>query len=90
MLPVELVVAVAVDEAEAAALATTATPEALRVDDAAGIGDAVAIPMAVEDWTVEVATGAEESPERADTAAVAAVKAELSVDLFAQGMMKKE
>lgn len=86
MLPVELVVAVAVDEAEAAA---TATPEALRVDDAAGIGDPVAIPMAVEDWTVEVATGAEESPERADTAAVAAVKAELSVDLFAQGMMKE-
>lgn len=79
----------AVDEAPAAELATTATPEAaLRVDDAAGTGDPVAIATAVEDWTVEVATGAEESPERADTAAVAAVKAELSVDLFAQGMIK--
>lgn len=93
MLPVELVVAVAVDEAPAAELATTATPEALRVDDddaaaaAAGIGDPVAIATAVEDWTVEVATGAEERPERADTAAVAAVKAELSVDRFAQGML---
>lgn len=66
--------AVAVDVAEAAELATTGVP--------------VAIPMAVEDWTVEVAAGAEESPERADTAAVAAVKAELSVDLFAQGIVK--
>lgn len=87
--PLEVVVAVAVDVAEAAELATTAILEALRVDEA-GIGDPVATPMAVEDGrTVDVAAGADESPEREDTAAVAAVKAELSVVLFVQGMVVK-
>lgn len=90
MLPVELV-AVAVEEAEAAELATelatTATLEALRKDEAE-TGVPVATPIAVEEGrTVDVAAGADDSPERADTAAVAAVKAELSVDRLAQGIL---
>lgn len=81
---------VAVDVAEAAELeelATAAILEALTVDEA-GTGDPVATAMEVEERAVDVAAGADEYPEIADTAAVAAVKAELRVDFFTQGILR--